>query len=37
MDENMTFEDGIRQLADSAGRALGLVLNNMKICKDLGY
>jgi hypothetical protein len=32
----MTFEDPIRSLADAVGRALGSVLNQMKICEDLG-
>ena len=33
----MTFETGFRCLADSAGRALGSVINQMKVCNDLGY
>ena len=37
LDEHMPFEEYIRSLADSAGRALGSVFNKLKICKDLGY
>ena len=33
----MNHENGIKLLADSAGRALGSVVNKLKICKDLGY
>ena len=37
LDEFMNYENGIKLLADSAGRALGSVVNKLKICKDLGY
>ena len=37
LDEHMNFKEGIQVLADSAGRALGSVLNKVKACKDLGY
>ena len=30
-------ENGIKLLADLAGRALGSVVNKLKICKDIGY
>lgn len=33
----MTYEVGIKTLADSAGRPSGSVVNNSKICKDVGY
>lgn len=36
-DEFMTYEAGTKVLADSAGRALGSVVNKLKICRDLGY
>ena len=36
-DEFMNYENGIKLLADSAGRALGSVVNKLKIGKDLGY
>ena len=37
LDEHLTFKEGIRVLNDSAGRALGSILNKVKACKDLGY
>ena len=36
-DEFMIYEAGIQSLTDSAGRALGSVINKMKVCNDLGY
>lgn len=35
-DEFMNF-DGVKILAASASRALGSVINKLKVCKDLGY
>lgn len=35
--EFMTFETGSGCLADSAGRALGSVINKIKVCNDMGY
>lgn len=37
LDDFMTFETGFRRLADSARRALGSVINKIKVCNDLGY
>ncbi len=37
LNEFMTYEVGIKVLADSARRALGSVLNKFRISKDLGY
>ena len=37
LDDFMTFETGFGCLADSAGRALGSVINKMTVCNDLGY
>ena len=37
LDECINSENVIQLLADSAGRALGSVVNKLKICKDLGY
>ena len=37
LDEFMTYEAGMKRLSGSAGRALGSVVNKLKICKDLGY
>ena len=37
LDEHMNFKEGTQVLSDSAGRALGSVLNKVKACKDLGY
>ena len=37
LDEHMNFKEGTQVLSDSAGRALGAVLNKVKACKDLGY
>ncbi len=33
----MSFDVGTGALADSAGRALGSVINKLKVCKELGY
>ena len=33
----MNYENGIKLLTDSAGRALGSFVNKLKIYKDLGY
>lgn len=35
--ENMKFCTGKRVLSDSAGRALGAVINKMKVCPDLSF
>ena len=37
LDDHLTFEEGVKALSDSAGRALGAVLNKVKLCRDLGY
>ena len=37
IDEHLTFEEGSKILSDSAGRALGAVLNITRFCRDLGY
>lgn len=34
--EYMNYETAIKILADSNGRALGWVVNKLKMCKDLG-
>jgi len=36
-DEFMLFDRGVKILAAAASRALGSVINKLKICKDLGY
>ena len=36
-DEFMNFADGIKILADSAGRALGGLLSKLKVCPDLSF
>jgi len=33
----MLFDRGVKILAAAASRALGSVINKLKICKDLGY
>ena len=35
--ENMTFSNGSKSLAESAGRALGSIMCKMKACPDLGF
>lgn len=37
LDDHLTYIEGVNVLLDSAGRALGAVLNKVKFCKDLGY
>ncbi len=37
LDEFMIFDVGTGALADSAGRALGSVINKLKVYKELGY
>lgn len=37
VDDYVTFEEGVKALLDSAGRALGAVLNKVKLCGNLGY
>ena len=37
LDEHLTFEEGTKILSDSAGRALGAVINKIKLCRDLGF
>lgn len=37
LDDHLTFEERIKALSDSAGRALGAVRNKVKLRRDLGY
>ena len=37
LDEHMTFDDAVGSLAQSAGRALGSVMNKVKHCGHLGF
>lgn len=37
LDEYMTYRIGIKIVVDSAGQAVGSVVNKLKICKDLDY
>ena len=36
-DEFMSYEAGMQSLADSAGRALGSVINKMKVVREMGH
>lgn len=35
--EHMNFKEGVGVLAQSAGSALGSVLNRVKVCESLGF
>ena len=37
LDDHLTYIEGVNVLSDSAGRALGAVLDKVKFCRDLGY
>ena len=37
LNENMCFTEGIKVLAESAGRALGSVMNKIKLCPELSF
>ncbi len=37
LDENMTFEKTAEMLSSSAGRALGAIINKVRVNKDLGF
>ncbi len=37
LDEHMTFKDGVNVIAQSAGRALGSLLNRVKSCDNLSF
>ena len=37
MDKYLTFDEGIKALSDSGGRALGAVIKKAMACRDLGF
>ena len=37
LDEHLTFGEWTKMLSDSAGRALGAIINKTKYCRDMGF